>query len=276
MSSMLCVSHPLRSRPDGHAPPHADMLDALLVPPAQRVVRDEPESLVHLLDGHLRMHERQPGPSPSFPLHLALRNPRIRRVDLVRVLCRPLQRRVDQLPCEPLAAVLREDGDAGEFDVRFVREVVFGTRRGGFRLVAEEERLVRRVRRGHEADHADWDLSLVSFPRLIVTRRGGGGVQHPVPAPRVVRVDLVRRVAALLGDEDGVAHAQGVGEEGRVGRRVWVRGGWVGELQLGGRGAGRGRGVLAQVCLDCDGGHGLVFCFVVVDIDCVLYVLCVW
>lgn len=123
----------LQSRPHRHAPPHADVLDALLEPAPQPCVRDEPEFRVHALDGHLRVHERQPGPSLRFPLRLSLRlslrpflqDPVIRRVDLLGMLCGPLQRRLDQLPREALSAVRGQDGDAGELDVWFVVQIIF-------------------------------------------------------------------------------------------------------------------------------------------------------
>lgn len=130
---------------------------------------------------------------------------------------------------------------------------------------------MRRMWRGDESDYPYRNLpSFFSFipgvMALAITlplrsRGRRREVQDPMPAPAVVRVQLVVRAAALLLDEDGVPHAQGVGEERRVGGRVGVRGRRVGQFD-----GGAGRGVLVQVEVWREGGHycsvGLIFAVV--------------
>lgn len=101
------------------------MLNPLLHPPTERLIRLKPQPQIHLLHLHLRMNKYQslppantPGPITS-PRHL-----RSRSINLPRMLSRPFQRRLHQPPSQSLPAILGDHGDARELDARLVRPVV--------------------------------------------------------------------------------------------------------------------------------------------------------
>jgi hypothetical protein len=85
-TSATCISSPqLKSSP------HPQMLDPLFIPPSELHIRHEPHLRPHLLHAHLRMHKNHP--LPPLPTNLLL------------MLRRPLQTRINQQPSQPLSPV---------------------------------------------------------------------------------------------------------------------------------------------------------------------------
>ena len=95
---------------------------------------------------------------------------------------------------------------------------------------------MRGMRRWNETDYAYREalqpVTLVLSRRVCVL----AGIYHPLPAPFVVRVDLVFGAAVLLLDEDGMTDTHPIAEDRVVGCWVGVFWSWVKDGSAGGEG----------------------------------------